>query len=115
MQRSSPTRMKDRAACESDECSRGLMAIVCLRAQTGVGPQVTSHVFGLRKAVDDGTWEAEEAMPEQGTKWLASDAGSEWILKTVDEIVEGYRAAARYGFLHQELKLSCENQMARPK
>lgn len=33
-----------------------LLAIACLRAQTGVGPQVVSHVFGLRKALDDGTW-----------------------------------------------------------
>ncbi|OAA67109.1 hypothetical protein SPI_01685 [Niveomyces insectorum RCEF 264] len=33
-----------------------LVAIACLRAQTGVGPQVVSHVFGLRKALADGTW-----------------------------------------------------------
>ncbi|EGS22251.1 uncharacterized protein CTHT_0017700 [Thermochaetoides thermophila DSM 1495] len=31
-----------------------VVAIACLRAQTGVGPQVLSHVFGLRKAVEQG-------------------------------------------------------------
>jgi hypothetical protein len=65
-----------------------LLAIACLRAQTGVGPQVTSHVFGLRKAVEDGTWRAPEAMPEEGVRWLAEEEGNEWILKTVDDIVE---------------------------
>lgn len=60
-----------------------LVAISCLRAQTGVGPQVLSHVFGLRKAFDDGT--AEDDI--EGGKWLASDQGSAWILETVDKIV----------------------------
>jgi hypothetical protein len=59
-----------------------LIAIACLRAQTGVGPQVLSHVFGLRKAFDDGTAERVE-----GGTWLASDEGSTWILETVDAIV----------------------------
>jgi len=63
-----------------------LVAIACLRAQTGVGPQVTSHVFGLRKAMDDGTWEAPEAMPAEGAEWLAGDEGNRWILETVDRI-----------------------------
>ncbi|CCC09572.1 hypothetical protein SMACR_03603 [Sordaria macrospora] len=48
-----------------------VVAIACLRAQTGVGPQVLSHVFGLRKA---------------GIERLASDEGCEWILKSVDAI-----------------------------
>lgn len=60
-----------------------LIAIACLRAQTGVGPQVLSHVFGLRKAFDDGTAENVE-----GGKWLASDEGGRWILETVDRIVD---------------------------
>ncbi|MBE3046696.1 hypothetical protein IMZ48_30025, partial [Candidatus Bathyarchaeota archaeon] len=33
-----------------------LVAIACLRTQTGVGPQVLSHVFGLRKAFEDGSY-----------------------------------------------------------
>jgi len=64
-----------------------LLAIACLRAQTGVGPQVVSHVFGLRKAVDDGTWKAPEVTEEE-VKWLASEEGNTWILNTVDRIVE---------------------------
>jgi len=65
-----------------------LVAIACLRAQTGVGPQVTSHIFGLRKAIEDGTWKAPEVMPEEGVRWLAEDEGNAWILRTVDNIVE---------------------------
>lgn len=63
-----------------------LVAIACLRAQSGVGPQVTSHVFGLRKAFEDSTAEGEDEV--KGGKWLAGNEGSEWILKTVDGIVE---------------------------
>lgn len=66
-----------------------LVAITCLRAQTGVGPQLLSHVFGLRKALADGTWEGDR--PEWSTEaveWLASDKGGEWILRSVDRIVE---------------------------
>lgn len=66
-----------------------LVAVSCLRAQTGVGPQVLSHVFGLRKALEDGTWKSDPAGEgEEGVKWLASDDGGQWILKTVDSIVE---------------------------
>ncbi|RMZ79773.1 hypothetical protein DV738_g3200, partial [Chaetothyriales sp. CBS 135597] len=65
-----------------------LVAISCLRAQTGVGPQVISHVFGLRKAFEDGT--AEEDV--EGGRWLASDEGTRWILETVDSIVEAIGA-----------------------
>ena len=67
-----------------------VVAITCLRAQTGVGPQVLSHVFGLRKALEDGSYEADGMGAEElaAAKWLASDEGSEWILKTVDDIAE---------------------------
>lgn len=60
-----------------------IAAIACLRAQTGVGPQVISHIFGLRKAFEDGTAETDV----EGGKWLASDEGNQWILNTVDDIV----------------------------
>ncbi|TFA99895.1 Dol-P-Man [Trichoderma ghanense] len=76
-----------------------LVAVASLRAQTGVGPQVLSHVFGLRKAVDDGSFrgdlevkgggEEEERLSEEGARWLAGDEGGEWVLRTVDRIVEG--------------------------
>lgn len=78
-----------------------LVAIACLRAQTGVGPQVLSHVFGLRKQYEDGSYLRE--MPretEEGMAWMASDEGLEWILKAVDRIqsaLEGRRAAPQGG------------------
>lgn len=64
-----------------------LVGITCLRAQTGVGPQVTSHVFGLRKAFEDGTWEMGSEVDE-GWRWLGGDEGNEWVLGSVDRIVE---------------------------
>ncbi|OIW22816.1 hypothetical protein CONLIGDRAFT_638065 [Coniochaeta ligniaria NRRL 30616] len=70
---------------------RGLTSIVavsCLRAQTGVGPQVLSHVFGLRKAVEQGAHQTEAAEDVDGIERLASDEGCEWILKSVDSISE---------------------------
>ncbi|KAF7897337.1 hypothetical protein EAF00_005565 [Botryotinia globosa] len=65
-----------------------LIGITCLRAQTGVGPQVTSHVFGLRKAFEDGTYKAAGEEPVEGGEWLAGEEGNAWILNTVDKIVE---------------------------
>lgn len=64
-----------------------IVAVACLRAQSGVGPQVTSHVFGLRKAVEDGTW-VTDVESESAARWLASDEGNTWILNCVDEIVK---------------------------
>ncbi|CAG8077169.1 unnamed protein product [Penicillium olsonii] len=64
-----------------------IVAVACLRSQTGVGPQVTSHIFGLRKALEDGSW-ASDVEGEQGARWLASDEGNMWILESVDSIVE---------------------------
>lgn len=61
-----------------------VVAVACLRAQTGVGPQVLSHVFGLRKAFDE-SGKAEEEV--EGGAWLASDEGSEWLIRRVDDIV----------------------------
>ncbi len=65
-----------------------VVAVACLRAQTGVGPQVTSHVFGLRKAFEDGSAEATGEVEVQGGRWLAGDEGGEWLLKSVDSVVE---------------------------
>ncbi|KAJ5032225.1 uncharacterized protein L3040_008834 [Drepanopeziza brunnea f. sp. 'multigermtubi'] len=65
-----------------------LVAVACLRAQTGVGPQVTSHVFGLRKAFTDGSGEAEGEGMVEGGRWLATDEGSVWLLEAVDAVVE---------------------------
>ncbi|KAF4337721.1 conserved mitochondrial [Fusarium beomiforme] len=66
-----------------------MIAISCLRAQTGVGPQVLSHVFGLRKALEDGTYKNDQdGESEEAVQYLASDEGGHWILNTVDKIVE---------------------------
>ncbi|KAJ4392436.1 hypothetical protein N0V85_007059 [Neurospora sp. IMI 360204] len=84
-----------------------VVAIACLRAQTGVGPQVLSHVFGLRKAVEQGEHvkefptassasavagekgeKGEKSEEAEGIERLASDEGCEWILKSVDAISE---------------------------
>ncbi|EDO04607.1 hypothetical protein SS1G_07090 [Sclerotinia sclerotiorum 1980 UF-70] len=72
-----------------------LIGITCLRAQTGVGPQVTSHVFGLRKAFEDGTYKASGEEPVEGGEWLAGEEGNAWILNTVDKIVEAIGGASR--------------------
>lgn len=60
-----------------------MIAVACLRAQSGVGPQVLSHVFGLRKAFADGSAEADV----EGGEWLSSNEGSMWLLELVDGIV----------------------------
>lgn len=64
-----------------------LVAIACLRAQTGVGPQVVSHVFGLRKAYENGGAGAEGEVEIQGGSWLASDEGNLWMLEHIDRLV----------------------------
>ena len=66
-----------------------ILAIAVLRAQTGVGPQVVSHVFGLRKAFDDGTAETDKEISIEEGKWLASEEGSIWLIQQVDSIVAG--------------------------
>ncbi|KAH8902836.1 hypothetical protein BR93DRAFT_931701 [Coniochaeta sp. PMI_546] len=65
-----------------------IVAVACLRAQTGVGPQVLSHVFGLRKAIEQGAHQTEAAEDVDGIERLATDEGCEWILKSVDSISE---------------------------
>ncbi|KAL5334480.1 hypothetical protein BJX70DRAFT_391393 [Aspergillus crustosus] len=81
-----------------------IVAIACLRAQTGVGPQVVSHVFGLRKALEDGTWSAN-VQGEEGAKWLAGEEGNEWVLKSVDEIVESISEGQGASFAPVKAKL----------
>ncbi|THG98567.1 hypothetical protein EW026_g3648 [Hermanssonia centrifuga] len=64
--------------------SRALGSVVgtaCLRAEGGVGPQLISHVFGLLKARD------VEGLSEEDY-WLASDEGTEWVIRTVDAILD---------------------------
>lgn len=58
-----------------------VVAVACLRAEGRVGPQLTSHVFGLLKA------RATEGLSE-GDRWLASDEGTEWVIRTVDTLLD---------------------------
>jgi len=59
-----------------------VVGIATLRAETGVVPQLTSHVFGLLKARDIAGLCEED-------KWLASDEGTEWVIRLVDEVLDG--------------------------
>ncbi|KAF7331939.1 hypothetical protein MKEN_00074200 [Mycena kentingensis (nom. inval.)] len=61
-----------------------VVGIACLRAEERVVPQLTSHVFGLLKARD------VEGKSEEDT-WLATDEGTEWVIRTVDDIVDVVR------------------------
>ncbi|KAF7525493.1 hypothetical protein G7054_g11063 [Neopestalotiopsis clavispora] len=63
-----------------------LVAISCLRTQTGVGPQVISHIFGLRKAYEYGGARAAGEDEVQGGEWLASDEGNLWMLEQIDAL-----------------------------
>jgi hypothetical protein len=82
-----------------------VVAVACLRAQTGVGPQVLSHVFGLRKAVEGEQAAVAEAKGEvEGAEWLASDEGSEWLLKQVDAVVGAIGGGGFAGGYERELK-----------
>ncbi|KAK2466344.1 hypothetical protein APHAL10511_001986 [Amanita phalloides] len=64
--------------------SRALTSVVgiaTLRSEGRVGPQLTSHTFGLLKARYIQDQNEEDA-------WLSSDEGTEWVIRTVDEIID---------------------------
>jgi hypothetical protein len=58
-----------------------VVGIATLRAEGRVGPQLISHVFGLLKARNEENLNDED-------KYLSSDEGTEWVVRTVDEIVD---------------------------
>jgi len=58
-----------------------VVGIATLRAEGRVGPQLTSHTFGLLKARYADRLPTEDA-------WLSSDEGTEWVIRTVDEILD---------------------------
>ena len=64
-----------------------MVAIACLRAQQGVTPQVTSHVFGLKKALLEGGG-AEGEAEVKGQGWLTGDEGVVWVVEGTDEVVK---------------------------
>ena len=59
-----------------------VVGIACLRTEGRVGPQLTSHVFGLLKARA-----AQDNLSEED-RWLASDEGTEWVIRTVDTLLD---------------------------
>ncbi len=71
-------------ADEQGNLSRALGSVVgiaCLRTEGHVGPQLTSHVFGLLKART-----AQDLSEED--RWLASDEGAEWVIRTIDTLLD---------------------------
>lgn len=88
---SSPPHILAGSGTSTDErgnLSRAMTSVVgsaCLRTEGGVGPQLISHVFGLLKARTAGDQGYE--MNEED-RWLATDEGTEWVIKTVDSILE---------------------------
>lgn len=58
-----------------------VVGIATLRSEGRVGPQLVSHAFGLLKA------RYAEGQNEEDA-WLSSDEGTEWVIRTVDEILD---------------------------
>ncbi|KAM7207923.1 hypothetical protein V8F20_001717 [Naviculisporaceae sp. PSN 640] len=70
-------------------CLTSVVAVACLRAQGGVGPQVLSHVYGLLKAVQQEAHRKElEEVDANAIEKLATDEGCSWLLDSVDTISE---------------------------
>lgn len=65
-----------------------VVGIACLRTEGRVGPQLTSHVFGLLKA------RAAQDLSEED-RWLASDEGTEWVIRTIDTLLDVVMAERR--------------------
>ncbi|KAF4591927.1 Conserved mitochondrial protein [Ophiocordyceps camponoti-floridani] len=73
-----------------------VIAVACLRAQPAAGPQLLSHVYGLRQAYLDGTWKCDwmsvtaddNDRNQQAIEWLTSNNGAEWLLRCVDTITD---------------------------
>ncbi|KAG1753854.1 uncharacterized protein EDB91DRAFT_1242821 [Suillus paluster] len=73
-----------RGDLEQGNLTRALGSVVgvaTLRAEGRVGPQLISHVFGLLKARNEENLNDED-------KYLSSDEGTEWVVRTVDEIID---------------------------
>ncbi|KAJ7095211.1 hypothetical protein B0H15DRAFT_828521 [Mycena belliarum] len=58
-----------------------VVGIACLRTEERVVPQLISHVFGLLKA-------RHVEGKNQEDEWLSTDEGTEWVIRTVDDIAE---------------------------
>ncbi|PLW09623.1 hypothetical protein PCANC_24951 [Puccinia coronata f. sp. avenae] len=62
-----------------------LIAVGTLRASGHLGPQLLSHVYGLKKAGEELALVGEPSLG-QGTQWLTSDHGAEWIIRSIDRL-----------------------------
>lgn len=80
-----PASARPASAAKVGRILTSVVAIACLRAQGGVGPQVTSHVFGLRKAAEENL-EGDEVI--QGASFLTSEEGATWVIEQVDRFVQ---------------------------
>ncbi|BGP57243.1 hypothetical protein JCM8202_002085 [Rhodotorula sphaerocarpa] len=80
-----PTAERPAGVAKVGRVLTSVVAIACLRAQGGVGPQVTSHVFGLRKAAEENL-EGDEAI--EGSAFLTSEEGATWVIEQVDRFVQ---------------------------
>ncbi|KAF9008875.1 hypothetical protein BDQ17DRAFT_1349114 [Cyathus striatus] len=58
-----------------------VVGIATLRTEGRVGPQLTSHTFGLLRA-------RYVANQSEEDKWLSSDEGTEWVIRNVDQILD---------------------------
>ncbi len=67
---------------------------------------MTSHVFGLKKALLEGGG-AEGEQELKGQDWLTSDEGVEWVVGSTDEVsmVVGGGRATFAGGMKRESKL----------
>ncbi|PWN52183.1 hypothetical protein IE53DRAFT_392133 [Violaceomyces palustris] len=78
-----PKHLSTEPSWEVNRLRTSLVAIAALRAQGGVGPQVTSHVWGLMKARDS----IQPHDPnKKGLEWLTSEEGAIWVVKAVDGV-----------------------------
>ncbi|PWN44045.1 hypothetical protein IE81DRAFT_333897 [Ceraceosorus guamensis] len=83
-----------------------LVAVASLRAQGGVGPQVTSHVWGLLKAASSlKNAETQLDNEEIGKRWLTTEEGALWVVRTVDGICEAVEGAEVAETASRESKL----------
>lgn len=80
---SDPDSAKKEPVWDVNRLRTSLVAISALRAQGGVGPQVTSHVWGLLKAKD--SIKPDDAS-KQGLEWLTTEEGALWVVRTVDGV-----------------------------
>lgn len=80
---SDPEAAKKEPSWDVNRLRTSLVAISALRAQGGVGPQVTSHVWGLLKAKD--SIQPNDAS-KQGLEWLTTEEGALWVVRTVDGV-----------------------------